>query len=376
MKRLALPLFLLAACASAPEAQPQRPAPGPYAIAPGIDNIAQGEQPVVGPLRANESLSGRLVREGQSVRYPLPTEPGQLSLIDCEAWGYARGTESQGELRVLDRNGKPVAQVHLAGRTLHQATLPFVAGDRGPYQVELLATEAFFRYVLVRHGSYAQYDSEQANELGQRSEVQGWLAEQNEPVNYRVQGRPGQRIVVHVEPTHERGREYQRRWWFRRPLAAARLLAPGTPATQVHALRRGEKPFPKFVVGLAGQTLEQAAHSQVFVVPDNGFLHFWVAQQGNPEAGLFDLHMQRDLNWRQVQLRVANREDHPLSKTQATFLLEPWMARITDATTDSSGQCAALVPDGSYSVVLTRSSTKHNRVIRLRSDQDDLFLVW
>ncbi len=376
MKRLALPLILLAACASAPETHLQRPAPGLYAIAPGIDNIVEGEQPVVSPLQANGSLSGRLVREGQSVRYPLPTDPGQLSLIACEAWGYARGSESQGELRVLDRDGKPVAQVHLAGRTLHQATLPFVAGDRGPYQVELLATEAFFRYVLVRHDSYSQYNSDQVTELGQRSEAQGWLAEQNEPVNYRVQGRPGQRIVVHVEPTHERGREYQRRWWFRRPLAAARLLAPNTAATQVHALRRGEKPFPKFVVGLAGQTLEQAAHSQVFVVPENGFLHFWVAQQGGPEAGLFDLHLQRDLNWRPIQLRVANREDHALTQTQATFLLEPWMARIVDATTDSSGQCVALVPDGAYSVVLTRGSTKDNRVIRLRSDQDDLFLVW
>lgn len=200
MNRLIWPLVLLASCAAGPHPLSEKPAPRPYAIAPGVDHLVEGEQPTGIPLEANASLSGRLVREGQVVRYPLPTEAGQLSLIDCEAWGYARGTESQGQLRVLDRDSKIVASVHLAGRTLHQAMLPFLAGDRGPYQLELQATEAAFRYVLVRHSSYAENHPDQVRDLGQNSQAQGWLAGQGDPVAFKIHGLPGQRFLslIHI----------------------------------------------------------------------------------------------------------------------------------------------------------------------------------
>lgn len=379
MKWIWIPCCLLAACAAPRITDLEHPAPLPYAAAPGIGAVVPGEHPQGKTLEPSSSLSDRFAAEGQSALYPLPTTPGQQILIECEAWGFGRGTQSEGSLRVLDGQGNAVAQVRLAGQTLHQAMLPFVAGKHGPYTLELNATAGTFRYVLVRHDSYLPAEPGPIRALGRIERAHGWLPATDYRMEYEVQGEPGQTIIVHAEPTHERGRLFKRHWWFRRPQAAARIPTVQIPAALAESVmaaakRRGEKAYPRFVVGRGSETLKQAAHSRVFTVPQNGTLSFWVGQHAPPEAGLFDLTFERDVDWSPVNVRLADRNDRPLPNVGITFLQEPQMARIAWGTTDDHGQSHLKIPNVPCTVVL--SSKLKSKTLRLRTDEKDLYLVW
>ena len=138
--------------------------------------------------------------------------------------------------------------------------------------------------------------------------------------------------------------------------------------------RNGEKAFPKFVLGLDGESLKQASHSRVFTIPTSGTLGFWVGQHGPPEAGLFDLDIERNVNWSPVSVRLSDRDNRPLPDVEITILAEPQMARIAVATTDDQGHALIELPNTPCTVVL--SSNLESKAIRLRTDQKNLFLVW
>ncbi|MDF1838849.1 MAG: hypothetical protein P1V35_13345 [Planctomycetota bacterium] len=295
-------------------------------------------------------------------------------LVECEAWGYGRGSQSKGRMRVLDPHRKVVAEVLLGGPSLHQAMLSFVAEERGDYTLELKATEGTFRYVLIRHDGYDAITPEHVRNLDRALSAHGWLPAFEYRQAYTVRGHPGQRILVHAEPTHERGREFKRKWWFRRPLSAAHTPTALVESVVATSRTRGEKAYPFFVVGLPGEAIQEGEHSRVFVLPESGIQSFWVSQHGTPEAGLFDLSIERDLDWRPLQLHLADRNDQPLDDVSVVFLQEPQMARIGQAVTDRNGRAALILPNAPCTLVL--HSKLKSRIIRLRTGQENLYCVW
>ncbi len=353
----------------------EAPAPGPYVAPPGVD--LRIEVPInADPLLSQSSLSGRLTSPGQVLRHALPCKPGEHLLLECDAWGYARGTESQGVLRVVDGAGQTAAQVGLKGRTLHQALLSFEVGNAGPYAIEIQATEGLFRYVLIRHDAYKRNAADLVRDMGALNQAHGYLDGASTPAEYRLRAVPGSRILIHVEPTRDRGQASHRRWLTRRPALVAGVTQMNTDKTLDNPIRMGERPYPKFALALPGQDPSLASHSRTVLVPVDGWVRFAVTQQGVWEAGMFDLTVERDRSWRRVEVRLANREDKPHQAMRVAFVLEPFMTLAGACTTSEAGLGSVEIPDGPYSVVVSNPVTGVWKQLRLRSDQDQLYLVW
>jgi hypothetical protein len=369
----------------APRALPTwnaRPAPGPYPVPPGIE-FPEGEPaPAPAPLGRDSAVVGRLTQEGQRAALTFEAEAGELSLFDLTAYGYARGWDSTSTLVVRDAEGAVLAEKSSKGPAQFSDFLPFTAPRAGAYTLELVATEHYFRYVVVRHSGYRaaqrgevfaladagdlvvhgltggprQGDSNDSKDAQDAQDAQDAAAPAHNEMRFLLRGEPGAPVALRVEPTIERGWKHKRSLREGAAAVTAGLADARRLEQRMDPRLREDRSFPDFTVKVedregAGKPLAEGAFSAFVRFPASGVALVTVGQSSDGPGGLFDLFVERSLTLVPCTLRIGNTEDEDVADVEIVLLREPALERFGAGKTAADGTLTLEAPPGSYTVV-------------------------
>jgi len=355
------------------------PAGVPLPALPGSEAPDPARAPASRPLERDGVLADRFTSPGQRVSYPFRAEAGELSLFELAAAGYARGWAMAAALRVLDPGGRVLAESRRSGGVQLQAFLAFTAPLSEEYTLELLPTEQYFRYALVRHSSYVQRGGPPVD-VGQRERVHGWIADASDRALYWVPVRAGEQLALSVEGTRDEARAEHRRLLAEEAGASTMLsLRPvqgGPGRSYAHPPPR----FPQLRLELPGDVHPLASSSCFALLAPaaaDGFLQVAVSVAAGQPGGLHDLVVRRDVPKVSVGGLVVDADDQPLEGLEVRLLLEPDLEPWGRATTNAQGAWTVLVPPGDYRSELRRlpSGPVQPASVGLRADTE-LNLLW
>jgi len=319
-------------------------------------------------------IADRFTAPDQSVAYTFEATAGELSLFELGCWGYARGWHCAARMRVLDRAGAVLADLHSAGKVLFHPFLAFTAPADGTYTLELSGEDQFFRYILVRQSSYGDRDAESSAPLGAVDTVHSYLKDAHDNAHFSFDLAPGEEVAIKVQGEREEARVESRAKVRERSRAASSagpmMGAMGAAGSMAAQPGRGEATarmllYPPFVLEVridgklvvdgmpfARAVSDRASRCDVRVhLSDAPGLQF--AATGDV-GGLFEL--QRSASPPKLELHgvVVGPNDEPLSGVELAFLADPDGDEWARATTNAKGEYSAAVPAGDYLVMLAR----------------------
>jgi hypothetical protein len=371
----------------------EQPAPEPGQELPSR-TVAEGSRtPRVGSLTRDAAVSGKFTAPGQLDSFRFEAEAGELSLFDMGRFGYARGGQSTGLLRILDADGEALKSVTQAGGPVNRKFVPFVAPATGLYTLELSTTVGAYRYQLVRHSRYYLRAADELLDFGSRDALHGWLAGPADEVSYSVDFVAGQELFLSVRNTTEAARQERRLERKEVPwdVVAMQATADGhqtaghdDPGEEARGSSRagragtantgrsssraasGASEFPQLLLRVTrdGEDLSASLPSVLFTPTTSGRHVIVVSAPGSAEGGLFDLAIEHEPPKVAVHGFVGDHDDEPVGGLVLHFLRQPELDYVGKQTTDQSGEFALEVPPGDYVIFLV-SREARRQVLRV-----------
>lgn len=319
------------------------PAGEPLPYPPSADRPDFPTLPDSRSLPRNGVISDRFTAEGQRVVYPFEAEAGEYSIFDLRSFGYERGWWSRSRLEVIDTGGRVLAKVERSGPTVHRSWLPFRAPGEGRYRLVLSSVEREFRYLLLRHSNYPERMDGEAQSVGDRERVHGYLNGTSDRALFHLHLALGDEVLLRALPAEE-----QMRRSLREPKESRE--DPGFPHYVIEPLEAGG-------AGRAtGSRWIRAEATGVypFVVRiDDARRSTGGGRGGVPEpvaGGLFELFINRSPRAHSIEGLVVDRADDPIAGLALTFRQEPDGVLYGEAITDFEGNYRIGLADGVYSV--------------------------
>jgi len=279
--------------------------------------------PAPGRIERDSALADRFTAEKQGVAYEFEARAGELSLFSLMTWGYALGWHSRSRLRVLDDQGRALAEQECAGGAAWFGFLAFAAPHAGRYRFAIELEQGWFRYRLVRHSSYRAQLPGAIEDLRSSARIDGYLASGADERSYRVHLEPRQRICLKLLGAEEDARKEQR---GQRPFSVH-------PAFRMHV--EGEQASSSFAVLQPGPERDCLVH---------------VCMESPGSGGRFELLLERDPQLLAVRGCVVDRVDRLMPGVELEFLRGIDRDSVGVASTDESGHYAIDVPPGPYRV--------------------------
>jgi len=334
-----------------------RPAGVPPPALPGIERAEPYQAPPAGELARDGALAERFTAAGQRASYAFESEAGELSLFELSTAGYARGWKAAAELRVLDASGAVLAQADDGGAVQFRVLLAFEAPAAGRYTLEIVPTEEYFRYQIVRHSSYVSPAVLGVADVGARERVHTWLGARPSSVRFRVPVRAGEELVVRVEGTREEAREERRRT-REVELGGAEAAMMGGPRMRMEAGAGRGGPETIFCGASlavdAAPGLVQRGPTLARLVPErDGWLDLALLAEGD-EIALVDLVIERAPAAVEVSGAVIDAADAGVPRLALEFLREPDLDVWTTTTSGEEGVWSARLPLGDWRVRVRR----------------------
>jgi len=329
-----------------------RPAPGPFPKPPDTERPEGERPPAALALGPDASVVGRLIDGGVVAHLDFDAEAGELSLFELTAWGYTRGWTSRAALVIRDAHGVEVARSERGGGTIYQDVLPFVATESGSHSLEVVAVESGFRYRVTRHVGFTPRAAGDRFRVGALDAVHDWIADTGDSVTFTVEGAPGEMVLLRAEPTTARGAKHKRQLRRRLLQAEAGFVDTARLRGSLGARARDDGSFPDLELSLKGAPLLAGhGHSAVARIPEGGSFEVTVRRTNDGPPGLFDLMIERSVEFAHVDIRIGDDEDDPVANAEVALFREPALDLVGFATTDAEGLARVEVPVGDYTLV-------------------------
>ncbi len=338
-----------------------RPAGVPLPPMPSVERTEPYLPPPPGDIARDGVVAQRFTDAGQRVSYAFDAAAGELSLFELSATGFARGWKAGVLLRVVDGAGKVLGSTEAQGGVLLGALLPFEAPTAGRFALEVVPTEAYFRFVLVRHSSYPALNASEAADVGERARVHTWVGARPGSRRLRVPLRAGEEICLRVEGTREEARKERR---SRRELAldgGAQTMAEGAAMAPMMDMRSMTSRGALALHGGATIALADApgvlqrGPTLVRLEPERDGEIEVVLEADSDQPALIDLVIERGVVHPEVAGAVIDAEDNGLSGLTLEFLREPELDMWCTTTTGADGAWNAQLPQGNWRVRVRRS---------------------
>lgn len=334
-----------------------RPAGVPLPALPGIEAVAPPVAPPSGEIGRDAALADRFTAAGQRTSYAFDSRAGELSLFELAATGNARGWKAAAMLRVLDADGRELASATDSGAVQFRVLLAFEAPAEGRYTLEVVPTDEYFRYQLVRHASYVSHTLLGVPDIGARERVHTWLSAQPASIRFRVPVRAGEELVVRVEGTREEARAERRALREAELGGAEEAMMTGARMRGPAAMARGG---PGTIFGDARLVVDSApglvqrGPTLARLVPErDGWLDLALIAQSD-RAALVDLVIERSPSQVEVSGAVIDGDDAGLPSLALEFLREPDLDVWCTTTTAEDGAWSARLPLGDWRVRVRR----------------------
>ncbi len=349
-----------------------RPAGVPLPTMPNMERAEPHVSPPAAELARDGVLSERFTADGQRASYAFDAKQGELSLFELSAMGFARGWKCAVNLRVVDAQGRVLATTDASGGVELHALLAFEAPSDGRYALELVPTEAYFRFHLVRHSSYVTPESLQDGEpgvdpgadIGTRERVHTWVDANRAGPRLRLPVRAGEDLVVRVEPTREEARKdrsSQREREFQLASAGSDMMGSAGMTSRGMEMMGGRGSRSMY----GGATLQlgpaaglrQQGSTLVRLDPDrDGWLELTLVAE-NELPALVDLVIERAPKAVEVAGVAIDAQDEGLADVALEFIREPELDVWYSTRTDAAGAFEARLPVGNWRVRMQRKDS-------------------
>jgi len=317
---------------------------------PGIDVAEDESPPAPAELPRDGAAVGRFSAQGQSARLRFEARAGECALFELTAFGYARGWTATAGLAVRSAEGQVLVEQERAGPAVFGDLLVFIAPSAGEYELEVRAVEQHFRYVVVRHATYAALPEGGAFEVAvDQTEAHAFTASTGDTLRFVLRGAPGTTSMLRVEPSAERGQKQGRAGRARRAAATAGL-ADVRLAETFDPRDADDSTYPDLRLR-AAESVTHGPFSALVQFPAAGALFVEVEQIGEGPGQLFTLAVERSLTLAPCTVRVGDADDEPLAGVEVVLLREPALERCGRGTTSADGTVTWPVPAGPYTIV-------------------------
>lgn len=350
---LSLPL---AFASQAAEGLDARPAGVPLPPLPSTERAEPHQSPPAGEIGRDGGLSERFTAAGQRTRYAFASRAGELSLFELAATGFARGWKAAASLSVLDERGSVLATADGAGAVQFRVLLAFEAPAEGRYTLEVVPTEEYFRYQLVRHSSYVSPAVLGVADVGLRERVHTWLAARPASTRFRVPVHAGEELVVRVEATRDEAREERRRQRESELGGAAEAMMGGGRTRMAAVSERGSGAIfggATLVVDNAPGMVQRGPTLARLLPERDGWLDLALLPDSDKVA-LVDLVVERKPALVEVSGAVIDADDAGVPRLALEFLREPDLDVWCTTTTGAEGVWSARLPLGDWRVRVRR----------------------
>ncbi len=326
---------------------------------PGPDRSGEPVAPPAGRIERDSHVADRFLAEGQRVVYDFDARAGELALFELTTCGYERGWQAQAELSVLGPDGKILAAHTVLGGTVFRVFLAFTAPADGAFHLELVASQQYFRYILVRHSRFTAHVPDALYALEGRARLFDYLADSGETVRYELEVTQGETIGLRVLPSSDASRRagrLERRTSIQGQEAGAMAsggrMSTGGGAMRMDGMRRGgDTPWlPELEAFLDGEPVGPAGHYLAFVAPRDGRVEVRVRSQAVGEGGIYDLAIERSLPRFQVRGSVADADGEACAGRLVDFFREPEFDLVGTVQSGTDGGYEAAVPAGEYTI--------------------------
>jgi len=351
---LAFPLAL-----SGPQADglDARPAGVPLPALPGIEAVDPPVAPPAGELARDGALAERFTAAGQRTSYAFDSRAGEISLFELAATGNARGWQAAATLRVLDQQGHELVSASDSGAVQFRVLLPFEAPSEGRYTLEVVPTQEYFRYQIVRHSSYVSHSVLGVPDIGDRGRVHTWLAAQPASIRFRVPVHAGEELVVRVEGTREEARAERRTLREVELGGVEESMMGGGRMRGPAVMERGAKAAifggARLVVDAAPGLVQRGATLARLVPERDGWLDLALIAEGD-RAALVDLVIERAPAQVEVSGALIDNDDEGVPRVALEFLGEPDLDVWCSTTTGADGAWSARLSVGDWRVRIRR----------------------
>lgn len=356
MTLLALCLCLPLSTALPQDGLDARPAGVPLPALPAIPP-ADAAPPTGGEIGRDGALADRFTAAGQRASYAFEAREGEFSIFELAATGNARGWKAAAALRVLDASGRELATAADAGAVQFRVLLAFAAPAEGRYTLEVVPTEEYFRYQLVRHSGYVPHTVTGVADIGERERVHTWLAGQPASVRFRVPVRAGEELVVRVEGTREEARAERRGQREAELGGVEEAMMSGMRSRGPAAMERGAKAAlfgqARLVVDAAPGLAQRGDTLARLVGERDGWLDVALIATSDRLA-LVDLVVERSPAQVEVSGALIDADDEGVPRAALEFLREHDLDVWCTTTTAEDGAWSARLPAGDWRVRVQR----------------------